>query len=252
MTDTRARVLSTALDAVDNLATTAAAAAAGLTTYRALAARPTETRTALALAAAALAAVTTDQITTQIRRPLRERLGLTPAPYTYRLTEPAPAPTTEQLASEVAADAAHRAATQAHSLDTSSGSLTKPDNWTGHPDGTATCNLSGGAHLLCTPSPAGAGGYTTRTFLLVRNGKQVPVRSITDIVALLDLDTEDLPATEDGDPWTESGEKFGIEELVPADAGADKENDRDQEAEVRADARTEEGPEPDEDQLALL
>ncbi|MGW4807194.1 hypothetical protein [Kitasatospora sp. NPDC004272] len=234
MTDTRARVLTTILDTVDNLATTAAAAAAGLTTYRALAARPIETRAALALAAAAVAAVTTDQVTTQIRRPLRDRLGLTPAPYSYSLTEPAPAPTTEQLADEVSADAAHRAATQAHSLDNSGGSLTRSDNWTGFPDGSATCDLSGGAHLLCVPSPAGSGGYITRTFLLVRDGEQVPVRSISDIVALLDLNTEDLPATEASDPWAQIGEKFGIEELVPA-AGADEENDRDQEAEAHAD-----------------
>ncbi|MFF4344287.1 hypothetical protein ACFY00_30710 [Kitasatospora sp. NPDC001540] len=234
MTDTRARVLTAVLDVADNLAITAAAAAAGLTTYRVLHGRPTETRAALALAAAALAAVTTDQITTQLRRPLRDRLGLTPAP--YHLTEPAPAPTTEQLASEAATDAAHRAATQAHSLDHSGGSLTKTDHWTGHPDGTATCDLDDDAHLLCIPSPAGANGYTTRTFLLMRDGGQpVPVRSISEIVALLDLDTEDLPAAEDGDPWTAIGEEFGIEELLPADAGPDEDNDRDQEAEAYAD-----------------
>ncbi|MFD8599194.1 hypothetical protein ACFV1L_29735 [Kitasatospora sp. NPDC059646] len=234
MTDSRARVLTTVLDTVDNLATAAAAATAGLTTYRALTGRPTETRAALALAAAAVAACATDQITTQIRRPLRDRLGLTPTPY-YRLTEPAPAPTTEQLAGEVAADAAHRAATQAHSLDHSRGSLTKADNWTGNPDGTATCDLPGGAHLLCVPSPAGSGGYITRSFLLVRDDGQVPVRSISDIVALLDLDAEDFPTADDGDPWTAIGKEFGIEELVPAGTGGDEKNDRDQDAETPAD-----------------
>ncbi|MEV7218177.1 hypothetical protein AB0O31_34410 [Kitasatospora cineracea] len=231
MTDTRARVLTTVLDAADNIAISAAAAAAGLTTYRALATRPTETRAALALAA-----FTTDQITTQLRRPLRDRLGLTPAPYSYNLTEAAPVPTTEQLASEVAADAAHRAATQAHNLDNSGGSLTKADNWTGSPDGTATCDLPDGAHLLCVPSPAGVGGYITRAFFLVRGDEQqVPVRSIGEMVALLDLDAEDLPAVEDGDPWPTIGEEFGVEELLPAQAGADKDNGRGQEAEAHAD-----------------
>ncbi|MEU5388970.1 hypothetical protein [Kitasatospora cineracea] len=236
MTDTRARVLTTVLDTADNVAIAVAAAAAGLTTYRALAARPTETRAALALAAAAVAAFTTDQITTQLRRPLRDRLGLTPAPYSYNLTEPVPAPTTEQLDREVAADAAHRAATLAHSLDHSGGSLTKADNWIGSPDGTATCELPDGAHLLCVPSPAGAGGYITRTFLLVHDGEQpAPVRSIGEIVALLDPDTEVLPAVQGGDPWPTIGEEFGIEELLPAQAVADEENDCDQKAEAHAD-----------------
>ncbi|MFF2821366.1 hypothetical protein ACFVT9_38335 [Kitasatospora cineracea] len=236
MTDTRARLLTAVLDTADNLATATAAAAAGLTTYRTLAARPAETRAALALAAAAVAACATDQITTQIRRPLRDRLGLTPAPYSYSQAEPVPAPTAEQLDREVAADAAHRAATLAHGLDHSGGSLTKADNWTGHPDGTTECDLPNGAHLLCVPSPAGSGGYITRAFLLVRDGEQpAPVHSIGEMVALLDPDTQDLPAGEDGDPWAGIGEEFGIQELVPAQAVADEDNARDQEAGAHAD-----------------
>ncbi|GAA2121317.1 hypothetical protein GCM10009759_70890 [Kitasatospora saccharophila] len=109
------------------------------------------------------------------------------------------------------------------------------DNWIGHPDGSATCDLSDGAHLLCVPSPAGADGHTTRNFLLVCDGEQpVQVRSIGEVVALLAQSIEDLPAAENSDPWAQIGEELGIEELVPA-AGADEENDRDQEAEVHAD-----------------
>ncbi|MFD0344937.1 hypothetical protein ACFQ0M_00350 [Kitasatospora aburaviensis] len=79
--------------------------------------------------------------------PLRRRLGIQP---TYSLVpEAGPAPTLEQLA----ADAAHRAATGAHALDRSSGSLTQATNWVGAADGTATCGLPGGAHLRCVPSP---------------------------------------------------------------------------------------------------
>ncbi|MGW4694717.1 hypothetical protein ACWEO1_20320 [Kitasatospora cineracea] len=245
MIDARARVLTTILDTVDNLAITAAAAAAGLTTYRALAGRPTETRAALALAAAAVAAVTTDQVTTQVRRPLRERLGLTPAPYSYSLTEPAPAPTTEQLVDEVSADAAHRAATQAHSLDNSGGSLTRSDNWTGFPDGSATCELRGGAHLPCVPSPADQYGHSTRTYLLVRDGEpQIRVSSISELVALLDMAAADTAQPADAedqadDPWAALGSDLAIAELCPAEPRdgedqADEDDYRDQEAEAHA------------------
>ncbi|MFJ2781535.1 hypothetical protein [Kitasatospora sp. NPDC087315] len=61
---TRARLLSTALDTADNIAIAAAAAAAGLTTYRTLTGRPAETRFTLAAAAAGLAAGLADQATT--------------------------------------------------------------------------------------------------------------------------------------------------------------------------------------------
>ncbi|MFJ4094176.1 hypothetical protein ACIPYS_21565 [Kitasatospora sp. NPDC089913] len=89
MTATRTRVLTTVLDTVDNVAIAVAAAAADLTTYRSLGARPTETRAALT------------QVTTQLRRPLLDRPRLAPASYSYSYglqAEPAPAPTAEQLA----------------------------------------------------------------------------------------------------------------------------------------------------------
>ncbi|MFJ6384698.1 hypothetical protein ACIQI7_32410 [Kitasatospora sp. NPDC092039] len=186
---TRARLLSNALDTADNVAIAAAAAAAGLTTYRTLAARPTETRFILAAAAAGIAACLADQATTQLRRPLRNRLGVPAYGYAPTPAAPAPAPSREQLAEEVASDAAHRAATHAHGLDRSGGSLTEAANWVGSTDGTATCELPGGAHLLCVPSPADPYGHSTRTYLLVRDGEQIRVSSISELVALLDNPT---------------------------------------------------------------
>ncbi|RKE02924.1 hypothetical protein [Streptomyces sp. TLI_171] len=229
MTDTRARVLTTILDTLDNVATATAAAATGLTTYRALNGRPSETRTALALAAAGVAACATDQITTQLRRPLRRRLGLLPTPYSPNpyaaapLSTTGPEPTADQLAQDVAADAAHRAATAAIGLDRSQGSLTEAGNWTGSSDGTATCELPGGAHLLCMPSPADQHGYSTRSFLLVQDGQEpTPVHSIGDVVALLglqNLDAEPLPAAASDAHWAAIGEDLGIDGLVPAATG---------------------------------
>ncbi|MFE4398712.1 MULTISPECIES: hypothetical protein [Streptomycetaceae] len=218
-------LLSTALDTADNIAIAAAAAAAGLTTYRTLATRPAETRFTLAVAAAGLAACLTDQATTQLRRPLRHRLGVpayryAPAP----AAAPAPAPSREQLAEEVAADAAHRAATGAHGLDRSGGSLTEAANWVGAEDGTATCELPGGAHLLCVPSPADQHGYSTRTYLLVRDGEQqIQVSSISELVALLDEPAADTAQPADNedqaeDPWSALGEELAIAELCPAAA----------------------------------
>ncbi|MFE7524662.1 hypothetical protein ACFU7Y_02960 [Kitasatospora sp. NPDC057542] len=248
---TRARLLSNALDTADNIAIAAAAAAAGLTTYRTLAARPSETRFTLAVAAAGLAACLADQATTQLRRPLRHRLGIpaygyAPAPAVAAV--PAPAPSLEQLAEEVAADAAHRAATGAHGLDRSGGSLTEAANWAGAEDGTATCELPGGAHLLCVPSPADQHGYSTRTYLLVRDGEhQIQVSSISELVALLDSPTADAaqPAADEDqadDPWATLGEELAIAELCPAepldgedqDDEDDKDANRDQEAEAHA------------------
>ncbi|MFE2412337.1 hypothetical protein ACFXDE_28715 [Kitasatospora sp. NPDC059408] len=248
---TRARLLSNALDTADNVAIAAAAAAAGLTTYRTLAARPAETRFTLAVAAAGLAACLADQATTQLRRPLRHRLGVptygyVPAP-APAAAAPALAPSREQLAEEVAADAAHRAATGAHGLDRSGGSLTEAANWVGVQDGTATCELPGGAHLLCVPSPADQHGYSTRTYLLVRDGEQqIRVGSISELVALLDSPTADAaqPADDedqDDDPWAALGEELAVAELCPAAAAdedqvdEDDEDDyRDQEAEAHA------------------
>jgi len=238
MTETaRTRTLRAALDAADHIATVTAAATAGLTTYRALAGRPAETRLTLAAAAAGLAACLTDQATFHLRTPLRSRLGIQP---TYGHTaEAGPAPTLEQLASEVASDAAARAATGAHALDRSSGSLTQAANWVGAADGTATCELPGGTHLLCVPSPTDH-GYSSRTYLLVR-GEERPleVRSIGELTALLDEPAAD-PAqpsgseAEDGDPWATLGRTHAIAELCSPASDGDDEADVDQEAEAHA------------------
>ncbi|MBP0453998.1 hypothetical protein J5Y04_31315 [Kitasatospora sp. RG8] len=241
MTETaRTRTLRAALDAADNIATITAATTAGLTTYRALTGRPTETRLTLAAAAAGLAACLTDQATLHLRTPLRCRLGIQPA---YGpAAEAGPAPTLEQLTIEVAADAAHRAATGAHALDRSSGSLTQATNWVGAADGTATCELPGGAHLLCVPSPTDH-GYSSRTYLLVRGDEQpLEVRSITELAALLDSPAADTaqPADSeagDGDPWAALGQTHAIAELCnPAADGDDQadEDDIDQEAQAHA------------------
>ncbi|MFJ2191568.1 hypothetical protein ACIOJE_27165 [Kitasatospora sp. NPDC087861] len=240
---TRARLLSNALDTADNIAIAAAAAAAGLTTYRTLAARPTETRFTLAAAAAGLAACLADQATTQLRRPLRHRLGV-PA---YGYASAAAAPSREQLLAEVAADAAHRAAAGANGLDRIGGSLTEAANWVGAQDGTATCELPGGAHLLCVPSPADQHGYSTRTYMLVRDGEQqIRVSSISELVALLDSPTADAAQPADNedqadDPWSTLGEELAIAELCPTAAADedqaaedDEDDNRDQEAEAHA------------------
>ncbi|MFJ1796788.1 hypothetical protein [Kitasatospora griseola] len=240
---TRARLLSTALDATDNIAIAAAAAAAGLTTYRTLAARPAEVRFTLAAAAAGLAACLADQATTQLRRPLRQRLGVPAYGYIPAAAAPAPAPSREQLAEEVAADAAHRAATGAHGLDRSGGSLTEATNWVGAEDGTATCELPGGAHLLCVPSPADQHGHSTRTYMLVRDDEQqIRVSSISELVALLDSPAADpaQPAEDedqDSDPWAVLGQDLAIAELCPTEAADEDqadEDDVDQEAEAHA------------------
>ncbi|MGW2401759.1 hypothetical protein ACWCYY_34920 [Kitasatospora sp. NPDC001664] len=195
MTDTsRARLLATALDAADNAATVLAGAAAGLTTYRLLAARPMETRLAVTAAAGALALCLTDQATTLLRRPLRARLGLPPFGYaTATATDPAPvaAPTLEQLAAEAAVDAAHRAATHAHHLDRGSGSLTQAANWVGQADGSAACELADGARLLCLPSPTDRYGTGLRTYHLATDAESpIEVHTLAELVALLDRLTE--------------------------------------------------------------
>ncbi|MFE7194036.1 hypothetical protein [Kitasatospora sp. NPDC057541] len=71
MTDTlRTRLARTALDTADSIATVTAGAAAGLTTYRTLTARPTEIRITLALAAGTLwAALGKDLAIAELRGP---------------------------------------------------------------------------------------------------------------------------------------------------------------------------------------
>ncbi|MFD7734300.1 hypothetical protein ACFV6F_28475 [Kitasatospora phosalacinea] len=72
----------------------------------------------------------------------------------------------------------------------------------------------------------------------MRDGEQpVPVHSIGEMVALLGPAAENLPTHEDTDPWTAIGEELGIEELLPAraGAGADEENELGQEAGAHTD-----------------
>ncbi|MFD9592009.1 hypothetical protein ACFWA9_04525 [Kitasatospora sp. NPDC059973] len=193
MTETaRTRLLATALDTADNAATVVAGAAAGLAAYRALAARPIETRLTLTAAAGALALCLADQATTLLRRPLRRplrgRLGLPAYGYTATATTtPATVPSPEQLTTEAAADAAHRAATRAHSLDHGSGSLTQAANWEGASDGSARCELTGDAHLLCLPAPTDRYDGGARTYYLVADGERpIEVHTLAEIVTLLD------------------------------------------------------------------
>ncbi|GAA1125834.1 hypothetical protein [Kitasatospora arboriphila] len=249
MADTlRTHLARTALDTAESAATVTAAAATGLTTYRALHHRPAETRLTLALATGALAAVLTDHHAYKALAPLRRRLG---AEHRGAVREPVPAPTPGQLAADLRSDAAHRAAAGAGRLDYGQGSLTKAANWMGQPDGSARCELSFGAHLLAVPRPADRDGYSSRSYLLVTSADATPVEvhSITDLVALLDSPAagEPQPADEDGDPWDTLGRDLAIAELCPTspgtggpdsehdpDAGPDPADDVDQEADAHA------------------
>ncbi|MEU8926982.1 hypothetical protein AB0D10_39705 [Kitasatospora sp. NPDC048545] len=234
MTETaRTRLLATALDTADSAATVLAGAAAGLATYRALAARPTETRLTLTAAAGALALCLADQATTLLRRPLRGRLGLPAYGYTATATT-TPAPSPEQLTTEAAADAAHRAATRAHSLDHGSGSLTQAANWTGQADGSATCELTPDAHLLCLPAPSDRYGAGARTYYLVADGERpIEVHTLAEIVALLDrlaeAGTLDPETDVDEDEHYRDEDQYGDDE--PDDhRDLDDEDDQDPDA----------------------
>ncbi|MET8624681.1 hypothetical protein ABZW30_13145 [Kitasatospora sp. NPDC004669] len=245
MTDTlRTRLARTALDAADSVATVTAAAAAGLTAYRALTHRPAEARVTLALATGALAALITDQTAYKALAPLRRRLG---AEHHGPAREAVPAPTREQLAADVCADAAARAAFSAGRIDYSHGALTKAENWTGAEDGSATCEITSTARLLAVPRPTDHDGYTSRTYLLARDGEQpVPIHTIADLAALLDAPAADTTQptdgeAEDGGPWAALGEHLAIAELCPAPAADDEDQadedegeDVDQEAEAHA------------------
>ncbi len=203
MTDTaRTRLLATALDTADSAATVVAGAAAGLATYRALAARPIETRLTLTAAAGALALCLADQATTLLRRPLRRHFGLPAYGNAAASTaSPSTEPSLEQLTAEAAVDAAHRAATHAHTLDRGSGSLTQAANWVGTSDGSATCELTPDAHLLCIPAPTDRYGVGARTYYLAADGERaIEVHTVSELVALLDrlADGQDLdPETDD-------------------------------------------------------
>ncbi|MCU7827232.1 hypothetical protein [Kitasatospora sp. DSM 101779] len=211
----RTRLISTALDRVDSAVTVTAAAATGLTAYRSLHHRPAEARITRALAAGALAAVFTDHHAYRALAPLRRHLG---AEQHGAVREPVPAPTPEQLAADLRSDAAHRAASGAARLDYGQGGLTRAANWTGQPDGSATCELTPTAHLLAVPRPTDRDGYSSRSYLLLTGTAATPVKvhSITDLVALLDSPAagEPQPADdegdEDGEPWGALGRDLAI------------------------------------------
>ncbi|WP_329501500.1 hypothetical protein [Kitasatospora herbaricolor] len=231
MTDTaRTRLLATALDTADSAATVVAGAAAGLATYRALAHRPMETRLTLTAAAGALALCLTDQATTLLRRPLRRHLGLPAYGYTAPLASPAAAPSLGQLTAEAADDAAHRAATHAHTLDRGSGSLTQAANWIGQVDGTASCELTPDARLLCVPAPSDRYGAGARTYYLAADGERpIEVHTLSELVALLDrlADGQGLDPEADDDHYGDDHYGDG-EQLDHSDL--DDEDDQDPEA----------------------
>ncbi|MEU8927527.1 hypothetical protein AB0D10_42590 [Kitasatospora sp. NPDC048545] len=219
MTDTlRTRLARTALDTADGIATVTAAATAGLTTYRALTTRLAETRITLALATGALAALITHQTAYKALTPLRRRLG---AEHHGPARETVPAPTREQLATDVCADAAARAASGAARLDYSYGALTNAENWTGSPDGTATCEITPTARLLAVPRPTDHDGYNSRTYLFARDGEQpVQIHTIGDLAALLDAPAADTAQPtdsegEDGDPCAALGQDLAIASSAP-------------------------------------
>ncbi|WP_030274391.1 hypothetical protein [Streptomyces sp. NRRL B-24484] len=235
----RTRAIRAALDTTDSAAIVTAAAATGLTTYRALHPRPAETRITAALAAGALAALIADRTTYRVLAPLRRRFA---AEHHGLVRDAVPAPTPEQLSADLIADAAQRAASGAARLDYGLGSLTKPENWAGAADGTATCEITATAHLLSVPRPSDRDGYSSRSYLLVQDGGQpTPVHSIGDLVVLLDH-AKEQPADLDEtcDPWAAIGQDLAIAELLPTKATTgdtgqdDEEHDIDQEAEAHA------------------
>ncbi|MFJ7250118.1 hypothetical protein ACIQWA_36540 [Kitasatospora sp. NPDC098652] len=242
-TDLRTRALRALFDLADPAATIAAAAAAGLTAYRALAAHPAETRTTLALAAAGLAAALTDQHTHHLLTPLRARLGIErhPAPTTA-------APSLAQLAQDATANTAARAASGAIHLDFSSGCLTNPRNWQGQSDGTATCELTPAAHLLYQPSgtDSGLAEYSGRPryYELVADGEHpIVVTTVTQLADLLQrhADRRPLDGSDEDDPWAAVSQDTTTPGTVTDDdteTDEDQADDhRDQETEARADAR---------------
>lgn len=249
-TTRRTRTLRAAFDVADSAATVTAGAAAGLTAYRALRARPAETRLTLALAAAGLAVAVTDQSAHRLLAPARRRLGI------ERYPAPVPAvsvPSPGQLAADARAHAAVQAAYGAHALDRSGGALTKTANWQGQPDGSATCELTHAAHLLYNPSGTDAGtayyNGRPRYYELVADGEHPTV--ITTLTQLTDLlarhaDGRPLDASDEDDPWTPAPDR----DAVPATAlgadddqdeenedGEDHDDDRDQGAEAWAEGR---------------
>ncbi|MGK4586207.1 hypothetical protein [Kitasatospora sp. HPMI-4] len=201
-TDLRTRTLRAIVDTADSAATVAAGAAAGLTAYRALTARTTETRITFALAAGTLAAILTDQISHHVLVPLRRHLGIERFPAAPRL-----AASPEQISADASANAAARAASGAIHLDFSSGALTKPENWLGAADGSATCELTPSARLLYQPSgkDAGTAEYAGRPryYELIADGEApTVVTTVTQLAQFLERLADGRPLHDDEyDPW---------------------------------------------------
>ncbi|MET9183111.1 hypothetical protein ABZX88_33620 [Kitasatospora aureofaciens] len=201
-TDLRTRTLRAVVDTADSAATVAAGAAVGLTAYRALTARTAETRITLALAAGTLAAILTDQTSHRVLTPLRRRLGIERFP-----VAPRPVASKEQIAADAIANAAGRAAAGAIHLDFSSGALTKPENWVGSADGSATCELTPTARLLYNPSGSDAGTAEykgrPRYYELIAEGEApTVVTTVTQLAQLLERLADGSPLDDDEyDPW---------------------------------------------------
>ncbi|MFE2721666.1 hypothetical protein [Kitasatospora sp. NPDC059327] len=157
-----------------------AAGAAGLGAYHALRGRPSGIRVTLALAVAGLAAVAADRHARRPGHPGAERDSRAPRPV----------PASAQLAADALAHAAVQAAAGAQALDRSDGALTRPGNWRGAEDGSATFTLTPTARLL--HRPAGASGRypgdcdrPRRYELLVDGELPVVITTITQLTGLL-------------------------------------------------------------------
>ncbi|MFJ9950744.1 hypothetical protein [Kitasatospora sp. NPDC091207] len=161
-----------------------AAGAASLGAYHALRGQPPGIRVTIALALAGLTAVAADR---HARRPGRPGPETGTAPGT---TPSLPGPASAQLAADALAHAAVQAAAGAQALDRSGGALTRPGNWRGSEDGSATFALTPTARLL--HRPAGPHGRypgdcdrPRRYELLVDGELPVVITTITQLTGLL-------------------------------------------------------------------
>lgn len=178
-----------------------AGAAAGLGAYRVLHARPSGIRVTLALTVAGLTAAGADRHAR--RHPGRREPG------TERRTAPSPplrASASARLTADALAHAAVQAASDAHALDRGGGALTRPGNWQGLEDGSATFELTPTAHLRYSPADRGSGlpgdhGHDRphRYELLVEHERPVVVTTVTQLAGLLRRHTAGRPL-DGGDP----------------------------------------------------
>jgi hypothetical protein len=151
-------------------------------------------------------------------------------------------PTTDaQMLARLQAAAVHAArrdaAIHAASLDSGRHLLTNEQLWQGHPDGTATADLPGGATLTYRPVTVSEHNYVRHTYLLTRPGTDEPteVHTMAGLVTLIeqahngpsDADTTTEPATTSVTE-AETGEALGIdsspgESELPSDTVSDQE-----------------------------